>query len=74
MIWIESSLRRLKDSVNHFVVPAIALRNVRAIEAQIEFRRQALREIEVIRCQLRPLMRRKITGLHRRRPNRRRRR
>ena len=73
MVWIESSLRRLKDRVNHFVIPAIALRNVRVLEAQIEFRRQALREIEVIRCQLRPFMRRKITGLHRRRPNRRRR-
>jgi len=73
MIWIESSLRRLKDSVNHFVIPAIALRNVRVLEAQIEFRRRALREIEVIRCQLRPFMRREIPGLHRRRPNRRRR-
>jgi hypothetical protein len=31
-----------------------------------------LREIEVIRCQLRPFMRRKITGLHRRRLHRRR--
>lgn len=54
MFWIESSLRRLKDNVNHFVIPSVALRNVRVLEAQIEFRRQALREIEAIRCQLRP--------------------
>ena len=72
MIWIESSLRRLKDRVNHFVIPSIARRNVRLLEAQIEFRRQALREIEVIRFQLRPFGRREIAGLHRRRPNRRR--
>jgi len=70
MLWIESSLGRLKDSVNHFVIPSIALRNVRMLEAQIEFRRQALREIEVIRCQLRPFMRRESKSLQRRRRNR----
>ena len=70
MLWIESSLGRLKDSVNHFVIPSVALRNVRMLEAQIEFRRQALREIEVIRCQLRPFMRRESKSLQRRRRNR----
>jgi hypothetical protein len=72
MFWIESSLRRLKDSVNHFVIPSVALRNVRVLEAQIEFRRQALKEIAVIRCQLRPFMRRESGSLQRRHRNRRR--
>jgi hypothetical protein len=71
-MWIESSLRRLKDNVNHFVIPSVALRNVDLIEAQIEFRRQALREIEVIRCQLRPFMRRESQSLQRRDRSRRR--
>ena len=70
MFWIETSLRRLKDNVNHFVVPSVALRNVRVLEAQIEFRRQALREIEAIRCQLRPFVRRESKSLQRRRRNR----
>jgi len=72
MFWIESSLRRLKDNVDNFVIPSVALRNVRVLEAQIEYRRQALREIEVIRCQLRPFMRRESKSLQRRRRNRRR--
>jgi len=67
MVWIESSLRRLKDNVNHFVVPAAAQRNVRVLEAQIEFRRKALREIEVIRSQLRPFMHRESKVLQMRR-------
>jgi hypothetical protein len=66
MFWVESSLRRLKDNVDHFVIPSIALRNVSMLEAQIEFRRQALREIEVIRCHLRPFMRRESKSLQRR--------
>jgi hypothetical protein len=69
MVWIESSLRRLKDNVNHFVIPSVALRNIHLLEAQIEFRRQALREIEAIRCQLRPFMRRDSQSLQRRRRN-----
>jgi hypothetical protein len=70
MFWIETSLRRLKDNVDHFVVPSVALRNVRVLEAQIEFRRQALREIEAIRCQLRPFVRRESKSSQRRRRNR----
>jgi hypothetical protein len=70
MFSIESSLRRLKDNVNHFVVPSVALRNVRVLEAQIEFRRQALREIEAIRCRLRPFVRQESETLQRRRRNR----
>jgi len=67
MSWIESSLRRLKDNVDHFVIPSVALRNIHVLEAQIEFRRQALREIEVIRGELRPFMRRESRSLQRRR-------
>jgi hypothetical protein len=66
MVWIESVLRRLKNSVNRLVVPSAALPDVRALEAQIELRRQALRDIEVIRCRLRPFMRRESRSLHRR--------
>jgi hypothetical protein len=71
MLWIEPSLSRLKESVEHFVIPSIARRNVRVLEAQIEFRRQALREIEVIRCQLRPFRRHESRSLERRRRSRR---
>jgi hypothetical protein len=71
MLWIESSLSRLKDSVEHFVLPSIVRRNVRVLEAQIEFRRQALREIDVIRGQLRPFRRRETRSLERRRRSRR---
>jgi hypothetical protein len=54
---IGSSLWRLQDSVSRFVVPSAALRDVRVLKAQIELRRRALRDIEVIRCRLRPFMR-----------------
>ena len=72
MFWIKSSLRRLKYNVNHFVIPSVALRNVSVLEAQIEFRRQALKEIAVIRGQLRPFMRRESRSLERRHRNSRR--
>jgi hypothetical protein len=70
MLWIESHLGRLKDTVNQFVIPSIALQNVRMLKAQIEFRRRALKEIEVIRCQLRPFMRRESRSSQRRRRTR----
>ena len=54
---VGSSLRRLQDTVSRFVVPSAALRDVRTLKAQIELRRRALRDIEVIRCRLRPFMR-----------------
>jgi hypothetical protein len=71
MLWIESSLSRLKDSVEHLFLPSTVRRNVRVLEAQIEFRRQALREIDVIRCQLRPFRRHETRSLERRRRTRR---
>jgi hypothetical protein len=69
MLCIESSLSRLKDRVNRFVLPSVALRNVSVLEAQIEFRREALREIEVIRCELRSLICHESNSLQRRRRN-----
>jgi hypothetical protein len=57
MDFVESSFHRLHDSVSRFVVPSATLRDVRALEAQIELRRRVLRDIEVIRCRLRPFMR-----------------
>jgi hypothetical protein len=53
---IESSLCRLQVSVGGFVVPSAAMRDVHALKAQIELRRRALRDIEIIRCRLRPFM------------------
>ena len=57
MDFVESSLCRLQDSVDRFVVPSAALRDVRTLKAQIELRGRALREIEVICFRLRPFMR-----------------
>jgi hypothetical protein len=55
--FVEFSLCRLQDSVSRFVVPSAALRDVRTLKAQIELRRRALRDIEVIRCRVRPFIR-----------------
>jgi hypothetical protein len=54
---IESSLCRLQANVSRFVLPSAAMRNVHALKAQIELRRRALKDIETIRCRLRPFMR-----------------
>jgi hypothetical protein len=63
---IGDSLCRLQDSVSRFVGPSAALRNVRTLKVQIELRRRALRDIEVIRCRLRPFMRCESKRLRRR--------
>jgi hypothetical protein len=55
---IELPLCHLHETVSRFVVPSAALRDIRALQAQIELRRLALRDIEIIRCRLRPLIRR----------------
>ena len=62
---IESSLCRLQLSVGGFVAPSAAMRDVLALKAQIELRRQALRDIEIIRSRLRPFMRSKKKMLRR---------
>jgi hypothetical protein len=54
---IESSLGRLYDRVSRFIHPSAALRDVRCLKAQIELRGQVLRDIQVMRCGLRPLKR-----------------
>ena len=58
MDFIESSLRRLHDSVSCFVAPSVALRDVGCLQAQIELRGLAMRDIEAIRRGLRPFTRR----------------
>jgi hypothetical protein len=52
---IEYSLYHLQDCVNGFILPSTAVRDIRILRAQIELRRLALKEIEVIRCRLRPV-------------------
>jgi hypothetical protein len=64
---IESSLRRLHDRVSCFIDPSAALRGVRCLKAQIELRGQVLRDIEVMRCGLRPLKRCQNERCYRRR-------
>jgi len=57
MDFIESSLCRLQKYVSRFVVPSAALWDVPSLKAQIELRQRALTDIEIIRRQLRPVMR-----------------
>lgn len=63
---VETSLSRLHLCVDRFVVLSEVMRDVRALQAQIELRRRALRDIEVISCRLRPFIRCKKKMLHRR--------
>ncbi len=52
-ILIEYPLGRLQDRSAGFIVPSAALSDIQALKAQIELRRRALRDIEVIRSRLR---------------------
>ena len=56
---IELPLCHLHETVSRFVIPSAALRDIRTLQAQIELRRLALRDIEVIRCRLSPLISRR---------------
>lgn len=49
---IEYPLERLQNSISRFIGPS-ALSDIPALESQIELRRRALRDIEVIRFRLR---------------------
>jgi hypothetical protein len=49
---VETSLRRLQGSLRGFVAPSTAFRDVDELRAQIELRRRALRDIEIIRNRL----------------------
>jgi hypothetical protein len=68
MTSIECSLYHLQHCVSDFVLPPAALRDVRMLKAQIELRRLALRDIEVIRCRLQPHIRSKRRRLRRQLP------
>jgi hypothetical protein len=68
---ISPFLYRLHDSVSRFEGPSAALRDIQSLEAQIELRRLALRDIEAIRCRLRPFMVQQATGRRRRQLGRR---
>jgi hypothetical protein len=63
---IECALGRLQDSIGRFIIPSAALSDVQALKAQIELRRSALRDIEIIRTRLRLSRTRATTGLARR--------
>jgi hypothetical protein len=63
---VEDSLCRLQDSLSSFVVPSAVLRNIGALRAQIELRRRALRDIELICSRLRPFARDEKKLFHRR--------
>jgi hypothetical protein len=63
---ISPFLYRLHDSVSRFVGPSAALRDIHSLEVQIELRRLALRDIEAIRCRLRPLVAQQAAGCRRR--------
>lgn len=56
MDFIELPLSRLQNAVRLFVGPSGELSDADAITVQIELRRRALRDIEVIRCRLRPFL------------------
>lgn len=57
---IEAPLRNLDAAIRCFVVPTPALSDIPTLKAQIELRRLALRDLELIRSRLRPLVRRRI--------------
>jgi hypothetical protein len=59
MTFVESPLCRLQLSFSGLIEPSAALQDVRVIQAQIELRRQALTEIELIRRRLRFFLGRK---------------
>jgi hypothetical protein len=63
---VEASLRRLQNSFSDFVAPATPFRDVDAIKAQIELRRRALRDIELIRIRLGTFIGRKKKAPNRR--------
>jgi hypothetical protein len=53
MVLVEHPLGRLQGSMGQFIVPSAAARDVRVLRAQIELRRHALKDIEIIRSRLR---------------------
>jgi len=66
LVVIEYPLERLKDSIGRFIVPSAALLDIQALRAQIELRRLALMDIEVISSRLRLWDGRTAMRLHQR--------
>jgi hypothetical protein len=52
-VLIEFPLRRLQDTIARFEAPSLAFRDMAALKLQIELRRCALRDLEIIRFRLR---------------------
>lgn len=50
---VEYPLERLQSSISRFIVPSAAFPDAQAMKAQIELRRRALRDIEIISTRLR---------------------
>jgi hypothetical protein len=50
---VQYPLGRLQNSVSRFIVPSAAPWDVQTLKAQIELRRHALTDIEIIRTRLR---------------------
>jgi hypothetical protein len=72
MSFVESPLCRLQLCFSKFIDPSATLWDVAALRAQIELRRRALIEIELIRRRLRPFMACEKKGLAGPRPRKRR--
>ena len=62
---IEVSINRLHDNVSRFIGPSTALQDIELLKAQIELRRLALRDIEIIHFRLRPFIRNSLGGVGR---------
>ena len=50
---IEYALGRLENSISQLILPSAASSDVQALKVQIELRRRALRDIEIIQARLR---------------------
>lgn len=63
---VEHPLERLQNSICRFIAPSAVMVDIQALSTQIELRRRALKDIEIIRCRLRLPQGCAITGLPRR--------
>lgn len=60
---VEVALSDLGAVIDCFIAPTCELRDIATLKAQIELRRLALRDIQLIRSRLRPWVGRRIKGL-----------
>lgn len=63
---VEVALSDLGAVIDSFITPTRELRDIATLKAQIELRRLALRDIQLIRARLRPLVGRRIKSSIRR--------